>query len=120
MPVVSGLHGPRPLTRANIGLIVGNGPGAYALGPVQTPGVLTVNYVGRSDADLIGRLGVHADAGHYSSFLYGFFDSAEAAYHKECALYHAFGETNLDNVIHPAAPAGSRLRCAHPRCNPKP
>jgi hypothetical protein len=38
----------------------------------------------------------------------------KAAFEKECHLFHDFGETSLDNKIHPARPSGSNWKC--PRC----
>ena len=103
-----GLHGPYPLTDVSINSVVlGVGPGAYALGTAGGFAGMTVQRVGRSDTDLNGRL--HDPAGLYSSFEYGFFDTAEAAYRKECELYHR--EKPPGNPIHPDSPTGMGLSC---------
>lgn len=108
MAAATGLHGPHPLSNAGIDAAArGVGPGAYALGEVDSAGTFRVHYVGRSDEDLNGRLKDHV--GNYGVFKYGFFDNAEAAYRKECAMYHDFSPP--DNSVHPARPKGSRLTC---------
>jgi hypothetical protein len=99
----SGLFGPFDLTNESIDLHVrGKGAGAYALGRVNNSGGLTIQYVGRSDDDLNGRLKQHVGEG-YAFFKYAFYDSAKAAYYKECWLWHTFGGPmgNLDNKNHP-------------------
>jgi hypothetical protein len=109
----SGLHGPYKLTTANIDAAVrGKGPGAYALG-ASSGDTFIISYVGRSDDDLNGRLKGWV-GGNYAEFKYGFLDSPKAAFEKECHLFHDFGETSLDNKIHPARPSGSNWKC--PRC----
>jgi hypothetical protein len=109
----SGLFGPNPLTIGGIdSTLTGTGPGAYALGEVDNNGTFIISYVGRSDADLKERLKCHV--GNYASFKYAFFPSAAAAFQKECELFHDFGETALDNHVHPARPENSQVKC--PRC----
>jgi hypothetical protein len=109
----SGLFGPNQLTVQGIASAVsGVGPGAYVLGR-STVETFFVSYVGRSDTDLANRLNSHV--GKYSHFKYGFFPSPKAAFDKECFLFHSFGETSLDNAIHPARPQGTGWTCLH--CN---
>ena len=108
----SGLHGPYNLTIQDIDAVVrGKGAGAYALGN-SSGDTFTISYVGRSDEDLNARL--KNWIGNYPKFKYGFLDSPMAAFEKECNLFHDFGETNLDNKIHPARPNGTGWKC--PRC----
>jgi hypothetical protein len=108
MAVSTGLHGPHTLSNAGIDAAAqGIGPGAYALGEVNQAGTFVVSYVGRSDEDLNARLKDHV--GTYRHFKYGFLQSAEAAYKKECAMYHDFSPPG--NSVHPARPKGSWLAC---------
>ena len=110
----TGLHGPHPLTVEGIDAAVkGTGPGAYALGRTGQDDTFYISYVGRSDTDLNARL--KQWAGKYSKFKYGFLDSPKAAFEKECYLFHTFGETKLDNDVHPARPQGSGWKCPHCR-----
>lgn len=88
-------------------VVLGVGSGAYALGEVASNGNFVVNYVGRSDEDLNDRLKDHV--GKYQAFKYGFFQNAEAAYRRECAMYHDFSPPG--NSVHPARPKGSWLTC---------
>jgi len=115
---VTGLHGPGVLTEKGIDDIVkGVGPGAYALGR-NTPQSFIVDYVGRSDADLNGRLKDWVNNDKYTHFKYGFYDTAEAAFLKECHLFHDFGGIGvLDNKVHPARPAGTKLKCPVDGCD---
>jgi hypothetical protein len=109
----SGLHGPRALTAKDIDdVVVGVGPGAYALGR-STPDTFYIDYVGRSDSDLNARLKQWVGE-KYTHFKYGFLPSSQDAFFKECHLFHDFGETNLDNKVHPARPNGTNWTC--PRC----
>lgn len=118
MPTSSGLHGPFALTRADITTAFsGVGPGAYILGSTNAKNGIGVRYVGRSDSDLIDRLCQHADIGKYTHFKAGFLNSAIDAYHKECWLFHTFGELLLDNECHPDHPDNIFQVCVHPGCN---
>jgi len=103
----TGLTGPYALTVATIdGTLSPNRIGAYACGHT-TGDSFYVDYVGRSDDNVAGRLKQHV--GKYREFKYGYFNSAKAAFEKECSLYHDF--TPSDNTIHPARPANSSFRC---------
>ena len=112
----TGLHGPHLLTEKEIDAAVrGTGPGAYALGR-QVEGTFYVDYVGRSDGDLNARLKQWA-ASKYIYFKYGFYDTAKAAFEKECRMFHDFGGTaKLDNKVHPARPEGTNLKCPVDGC----
>lgn len=118
MSINSGLPGPYALTRQSIlANYNGTGSGVYILGHSLTAGGgVAVRYVGRSDKDLIHRLCQHADAGKYSYFKAGFVDTIAEAYHRECWLFHVFGELNLDNECHPDCPDNQFMACQHPGC----
>jgi hypothetical protein len=110
---ITGLEGPFSLTKNEIDRVITRvSPGAYALGNSEG-NTFYVNYVGRSDDDLNGRLKDHV--GKYQQFKAGYFPTAKAAFEKECNLFHDFGEYSLDNKVHPARPALSYWKC--PRCN---
>jgi len=87
--------------------------GAYALGADAADGKsFLVRYVGRSGYDVRKRLKEHVGA--YPRFMYKLCSAPKEAFETECLLYHDFGETKLDNEIHPARPEGSIWKC--PRC----
>lgn len=111
MPSV-GLSGPYALTADNAATYAKK-PGAYALGSVNANGGLSVSYVGRADVDLSARLAQHAATGKYSAFKADNLSSVLAAFQKECQLFHDFGETSLDNHVHPARPAGTNHTCPY-------
>jgi hypothetical protein len=107
----SGLSGPFALTTQGVQAAVpSTSPGAYALGKTNDKGAFVIHYVGRADADLRARLLGHVKA-WYPQFKASYFGSAKAAFEKECQLFHSFGETALDNKIHPARPEGSNWKC---------
>lgn len=113
MAIAMGLaSGPHALTDAGVDaaveLIL---PGAYVLGKMGLDGVFYIDYVGRSDDDVAGRLKQHTPE-RYPQFFYGYYPTAKAAYEKECWLYHTFKPQ--DNKVHPAKPKNSWLSC--PEC----
>jgi hypothetical protein len=110
----TGLSGPYTLSGERIlATVTSNGsPGAYALGDSRSDGTFVVRYVGRSDSDIAARL--QDWVGSYKQFKFGYLSTAEAAFAKECNLYHDFGPEGLDNTVHPAKPTGSKSKC--PRC----
>lgn len=118
MALSTGLHGPYELDTTVIDKIVrGVGPGAYALTREKTEPSFVVYYVGRSDDDLNDRLKDWVGT-KYTHFKYGFLDTAEAAFLKECRLFHDFGGVaKLDNEIHPARPNGSKAKCPVDGCD---
>jgi hypothetical protein len=84
--------------------------GNYALGHVSDS-PFRVNYVGRSDDDVRGRLKQWVGS-DYTSFKFSSALSARAAFEKECQNYHDFGGTEkLDNKEHPGRPDGTSLKC---------
>lgn len=107
----NGLHGPFALTDETIDAeIKERRPGAYALEGSSDLIHFRVLYVGRSDMDVNNQLHVHV--GSYKRFRYQPCSTAQAAFEKECALYHDFEPR--DNPIHPQRPPGTDWKC--PRC----
>lgn len=83
--------------------------GNYALGKVEKEKFI-VQYVGRSDSDVAGRLRQHI--GKYPKFKYSYATSPKAAFEKECKNFHDFGGSEkLANKIHPDRPANSGWKC---------
>ncbi len=106
MPL-SNLRGPFLLTTNGIDdNVILMSAGAYALGHTSDD-EFYIKYVGRSDSDVAGRLKDHI--GSYKRFKFEYYGSANAAFEKECRLYHDFGPP--DNKIHPARPNGSDWEC---------
>jgi hypothetical protein len=109
----TGLFGYYAFNQDNIDAFVATkGAGVYALDRT-TAGEFKVSYVGRSDDDLPGRLKQHLSKG-YAYFKYAYFPSAQAAYERECRIYHDFNPP--DNIIHPDAPNGSNCTCPVASC----
>ncbi|HTC35112.1 MAG TPA: hypothetical protein VK724_17175 [Bryobacteraceae bacterium] len=108
----NGLQGPFALSDQVIDQEVSRiQPGAYALEESADLVNFRVVYIGRSDINLNNQLHVHV--GSYKRFRYQYCSSAQAAFEKECALYHDFEPR--DNPIHPQRPAGTQWKC--PRCD---
>jgi hypothetical protein len=112
----TGLEGPFSLSHDSINAIVNlTQPGTYVLGRTNANNAFIVEYVGRSDTDLNGRLHYWVDS--YSMFKASYFPSAEAAYCKECEIYHMFGgNQQLDNSIHPDRPDNTHWSCPVSNC----
>jgi hypothetical protein len=108
----TGLSGPYTLSGDKIlTTVTSNGnPGAYALGHTNSDNTFIVSYVGRSDTDIAARL--QQWVGSYKQFKFGYLPTAEAAFAKECYLYHDFSP-GLDNTVHPAKPTGSKSNCPY-------
>jgi hypothetical protein len=91
--------------------------GAYVLGHIKTEKkkekeskTYIVEYVGRSDDDVNGRL--KDWVGKYSRFKFGYYDSPKAAFKKEYGIYHDFGEkATLDNDKHPERRKNKNWKC---------
>lgn len=79
--------------------------GNYALGYLNKNNEFVVQYVGRSDSDVRGRLLQHIDEG-YEAFKFSYATSPKAAFEKECKNYHDFEPRN--NKIHPDRPSNSK------------
>ena len=109
----SGLYGSFPLTQDGINQnVTATSPGAYALGRTRD-GKFRIGRIGRSDSDVNDRLHDYID--QYSEFKFDYFNSARAAFEKECHLWHDFSPP--DNAIHPDRPDGSSLKCPVPGCS---
>jgi hypothetical protein len=108
----TGLGGPYSLTTTGIdGAVQSISAGAYALGKMNDSGIFVIHRVGRSDTDVGKRLKDYVKD-WYPEFLFGYLNSAKAAFEKECHLYHDFSPP--DNFVHPDRPDGSNWKC--PRC----
>ena len=105
-------NGPFPLTQEWVSrTVTSKSPGAYVLGNMGADGVFYISYAGRSDDDVAARLLQHVPE-PYPQFFFRYYSSAQAAYEKECWLFHTFGPE--DNKVHPASPKNSYLSC--PQC----
>ena len=106
----NGLRGPFALSDQVIDReVTENGPGAYMLGDSADLVNFRVVYVGRSDINLNNQLQVHV--GSYKRFRYEYCTSAQAAFEKECALYHDFEPR--DNPVHPQRSPRMEWKCPH-------
>lgn len=111
MPSTGFTNGPYPLVEENVAVVVSKkSSGAYALGNSKSNG-FHVQYVGRSDTDLAGRLRQHI--GRYDESKCGYSSSPKDAFEKECTLYHDFSP--VDNKVHPGRPEDANWKC--PRCS---
>ena len=107
----TGLLGPYRLTFDGInGAIARRSAGVYALGRNDPSGNFQVKHVGRSDSDI--REGLRECIGSDTMFKFSFFGSAQAAFEKECELFHEFSPPG--NRIHPSRSKGTKWEC--PRC----
>lgn len=106
------MQGPFDLTTLGVSNAVARGiAGNYGLGYVNDRNTFIVEYVGRSDVDVGGRL--HDWIGtKYKRFKYSYASSAKTAFEKECQNYHDFGGSgSLDNDAHPDRPNGMHWKC---------
>ena len=107
----SGLIGPYRLTFEGIdSAVTRRSAGVYALGHAAADGRFFVKHVGRSDLDVKARLREHI--GSANLFKYEYYPSSQAAFEKECELFHDL--TPPSNRIHPGRPKGTTWAC--PRC----
>jgi hypothetical protein len=107
----TGLSGPYRLTFDAIDVAVRQAsPGVFALGHADPAGRFCVSYVGRADANV--KLRLCDFIGSDSLFKYGYFPSSEAAFHKECELFHDIAPPR--SLVHPGRPKGTSWAC--PRC----
>jgi hypothetical protein len=108
----SGLLGPYRLSFDTLrGLITRVSPGVFALGHTNLDGRFLINKVGRADDDVCARLSNLI--GTANLFKFGYFDSSEEAFKKECALYHDFSPPG--NMVHPYRPIGTDWECPYCR-----
>ena len=110
------MNGAYDLTSNEIGnQVTKTSAGNYALGYMKTKEdggrTFIVQYVGRSDSDVAGRLKQHVGE-KYKKFKYSYATSSKAAFEKECKNYHDFGGSeSLDNEVHPRRPDNSGWKC---------
>jgi hypothetical protein len=105
----TGLEGPFPLTKQGVeNAVTKKSAGAYALGYTNSNNNFAVEYIGRSDDDLAGRLQQHVPE-PFQQFKASYFPSAQEAFYKECRLYHDF--PNQNNKVHPARTKGKNWSC---------
>lgn len=116
--VNTGLSGPYRLSEEKIDEVVTRtSPGVYVLEREHSDDSFVVNYVGRSDDNVRGRLKKWVGVRRYKRFKFAYFDSPKGAFEKECSVYHDFEgpKGSLDNEKHPQRPEGTSWQC--PRCN---
>ena len=103
------MKGPYSFNREKVNEIVTRTTaGNYALGYLNEKNTFIVQYVGRADSDVRGRLLQHVGE-DYSHFKYSYAISPKDAFEKECKNYHDFGENKkLKNEIHPDRPSNSK------------
>ncbi|HJU31958.1 MAG TPA: hypothetical protein VJ740_10895 [Hyphomicrobiaceae bacterium] len=107
----TGLLGPYRLTFDGIDAVVAEkAPGVFALGRVDRDGRFCVSHIGRSDEDIKARL--RDFIGSDSLFKYGYSPSSEAAFLKECELFHDVAPPR--SRVHPGRMRGTSWEC--PRC----
>jgi hypothetical protein len=108
MPI---FKGPFPLNAENIDAeFLAVSPGNYRVGFKDVGGDFVPYYVGRDDKNLNKRLKDHADKYHF--FVAAYASTPEIAFKQECYDYHHLSPK--DNVIHPACPANTDLKCPYP------
>lgn len=108
------MKGPFPYTQEEIDKRVPAGViGNYAFGYSTDGSDFYVQYVGRSDKDLLTR--INHSLGEYTHFKFSVASTEKEAYEKECKNWHDFGgpEGKLDNDIHPDSPDYSGLECPY-------
>ena len=104
----TGLSGPFRLTVAAIDTAVERtSAGVYAIGHADGLGRFCVSHVGRCDDDVRAKL--RSYVGSDMLFKFGYYRSAQAAFEKECQLFHAISPPC--NRVHPDRPRGTRLEC---------
>jgi hypothetical protein len=109
---LASLHGPYVLDEANLlAHLRQRKPGTFAVGRYTANGFEMMN-TGRSDTDLGESL--RPWIGHWPHFKFRYFESARAAFHKECELYHDFLGARQPRLAHPVRAVGTDWSC--PRC----
>ena len=108
---IKGMAGPFVLNHKTVHEVVGNSEyGWYWLGREWCDGVPQVNYVGRSDNDLAGRI-LKPREHEYLFFWVRVVNTVHEAFNGECEDWHKFGADALDNKIHPDRPDGHKYVC---------
>ena len=118
MPGISAAY---PLTSPEVSARVSaNAIGVYMLTRAES-GIFYVHYVGRSDDDLRRRL-LQWVGGEYRGFQFEYHETVQAAFEKECSLYHEFAgpQGRLGNSSHPQRPFGDPWPCPVPGCTQLP
>ena len=109
-----GMKGPYKLdTETIIEKVTRISPGNYILGRKNLAGKFRAGYVGRSDSDVAAVLKSRVGVTKQLLFKFSYAKSPEAAFRRECKLYHNFPA--LANYSHPARPKGTDWQC--PRCD---
>jgi len=107
------MKGPYKLDTAVIDAkVTRKSPGNYILGRKNLEGRFRAGYVGRSNSDIAAFLKSRVGITKQLLFKFSYARSSEAAFKKECKLYH--GLHSLGNHSHPTRPKGITWRC--PRC----
>lgn len=107
----TGLMGPYLLTFDGIeSAVARTSAGVYALGHLSPEGKFLIHQIGRSDTDVREKL--RGYIGTETMFKFGYFPSPQAAFERECELYHDFRPAG--NRLHPDRPSRTSLEC--PRC----
>jgi hypothetical protein len=108
------MRGPYKLNIAVIDAkITRKSPGNYILGRRNLKGKFRAGYVGRSDSDIAVFLKSRVGVTKQSFFKFSYAKSPEAAFKKECKLYHGiYAPATRD---HPTPPEGTNWQC--PLCN---
>ena len=112
-----GRRGPFKLEREIVAKMVGDQvAGNYRLSMCDENEDFCVDYVGRSDKQLMERICDHISEG-YKTFVWRPQNTAEEAYKQECAEFHNFGGDigllkNDKDEGHPNSPEGLKLKCS--------
>ncbi len=105
------MNGPHSLNTQSVNTNVNKKMGNYALGYVNDQDTFIVQYVGRSDTDIHGRLTYWANQNESKNFKYSYAKSTKEAFEKECKNYHDFNPPKND--MHPDAPSGTSYTCPY-------
>ncbi|MGI9423314.1 MAG: hypothetical protein ACR2PA_08975 [Hyphomicrobiaceae bacterium] len=104
----AGLNGPYRLCVEGIDLAIRKrSAGVFALGSIDAGGRFCLNRIGRTDDDL--RPVLRNFIGSDVLFKYIFTDDNQAAFLKECELFHNFKPSG--NFFHPVRPRGTKWSC---------
>ena len=107
-----GMVGPYELDKDTIDEKVSKkSPGNYALGKMNDGVTFLVEYVGRADLDVNGRLKSWVGKTKHPLFKFSYATSAKSAFEKECENYHDFDPP--ENDVHPDKPSGTNWKCPH-------